>query len=275
MTDSVFLVDAYGEFSRSQLQIVWRDEHRPPHAELDALVADTWSRLRAECDSKGVCLFNGQLARYLRHYVEDGILVIEVGPSDYANFMCTNYINGHLVDKYGWGMFGNALGTSATLITSDGWCVYGRRSMRVACHSGYVHTFGGCIEPGERSEEGIFDGYSCILRELTEELGLGQRDIKELLCLGIIRDSTILQPELIFDARVDLTRDDIAGRIEPDGPNEEHDGIVVCRDERQLIVPFIKSTELIAPVAVGALCLHGRRSFGERWYRRIMRELGD
>ena len=40
----------------------------------------------------------------------------------------------------------NALGTSAVVVTADGYLALGRRSSRVANHPGYLHCFGGMLE---------------------------------------------------------------------------------------------------------------------------------
>jgi len=273
MADDVFMVDAYGEFSPSQVNIYWRDEPRRPHAELDALVARTWSDYKAQCDRNGVMLFNGYLARYLNHQVQQGELIIDAGPTDFANFIGTNYLNYHRVDEFGWHLFGNPLGISATLITSDGWLILGRRNQRVACHAGYVHTIGGGLELNEMNDNGKFDPFASLQRELNEELGIKQEDIKEIVCLGLIRDRQILQPEIIFDAHLNLSRDDLGGRINIEDPDEEHDAMVECRDDPKAIVPFIRTTRMMAPIAVGAICLHGQRCFGHQWYAHALNEI--
>ncbi len=261
----VFLIDVSGEFfTPEQMKIVWRDEVRAAHGVLDALIAETWARQSEVSRVRGTTLFNGRLARYLRHRVDSGIVTIEVGPTDYAAFIGTNYLHHARADEFGWELFSNPVGTSATLITADGWLVFGRRNERVACLPGYVHNFGGGLEADEKRPDGTFDGFASIRRELDEELGLKAGDIEQLVCLGLIRDAQIRQPELIFDAQVRLTRADLASRIGSD--DHEHAAIAACRDEPNAILPFLGNTERIAPVTVGSICLHGRRRFGPVWY---------
>jgi hypothetical protein len=95
----------------------------------------------------------------------------------------------------------------------------------------------------------------------------------QLLCLGLIRDPAIRQPELVFEGPLRLTRDEAAGRLNLSDPHQEHAALLACPDEPGAIVPFIRANTPITPVAVGALCLHGRRRFGEAWYDGAMREL--
>lgn len=266
MSEPVFLVEVFGEFSSSQVRVVWRDEPRPSHTALDALISETWARRRKECEQAGTMLFNGRLVRYLRHRIERGVVTIEAGPTDFREFIGTNWLNHARADEFGWELFSNPIGTSATLITSDGWLLYGRRSRQVACHAGYLHPFGGTLEPRDRRQDGSLDAFASILRELDEELGIRPDELEDLLCLGLIRDCRIRQPELVFDARARPTRSDIAGRLRTEDPDQEHVAVAACRDHPDAILPFIRSTRPISPVAVGALCLHGRRRFGNPWY---------
>ncbi|NLX23979.1 MAG: hypothetical protein GXY55_20190 [Phycisphaerae bacterium] len=265
MADVNFTVDAFGVFGPGRVRVVWRDEPRPTNAPLDALVDRTWAEALHEAERSGAVLFNGQLARYLRHRVQEEALYIEVGPTDYAQFMSTNYLNHARGDEFGWDLFSNPIGTTATLVTRDGWLLYGRRSKRVACHAGYVHTFGGGLEAGERNAAREFDVFGSVRRELAEELGLRAAEISSMVCLGLIRDATIRQPELIFDAHLTLTRAEVETRLVHDRQHE-HDAVAACRDEPDAVVPFVLAAGRIAPVAVGALCQHGRQRFGEDWY---------
>jgi hypothetical protein len=272
MPRPVFSVDAFGHFAPDQLRIVWHDEPRPPHLEIDAMVAEAWERSCAEARRDGRRLFNGRLVRLLRHRLTDGVLTLDVGPTDYANFLGTNYLNHDRGDQLGWEHFGNSIGTTATVITSDGWLLYGRRSDRVACHPGYIHTFGGGLEADERRSDGTLDAFASVCRELGEELIVQADEVIEVVCLGLIRDAWLRQPELIFDARLDLTRSELETRIAHDH-EQEHEAVVAVRAEPEAALPFLTTAVRIAPIAVGAVCLHGRRRFGEEWYASMMDEL--
>ncbi len=269
MAGPPFMVDVCGEFAEGQVVIRWRDEPRPPHAVLDQLIIDTWARLCRQSRIEGTWLYNGRMLRYLRHRLENGKLVIEAGPTDYAAFMATNYLNPHRAEEFGWENYSHPIGISATVITADGWLLYGRRNRQVACMAGYAHTFGGTIEHEEMLPDGTFDAFAGLRRELDEELGLKDDEIDRLICLGLIRDGRIRQPELIFDAHVRLSKSDIASRIHPGGPHEEHVEVLACRDNQESIPPFLQNTPQIAPVLAGAIMQHGRYCFGSSWYERV------
>lgn len=265
-----FLIDVYGQFSPGRLRIEWHDERRPPDPDLDALVARVWKEQTNASRRAGAVLFNGQLARYLRHRVADGILSIDVGPTDYANFLATNLLNHSRGQEWGWQLFSNPIGTSALPVTSDGFLLLGRRSERVAFHAGHVHAFGGGLEAGERRADNTIDAFASIRRELHEELALGPEDVREIRCMGLIRDAVIRQPELVFGVVLGLTREETAGRLDSDDPHQEHVAILACPDAPQAILPFIRSNPPVTPVAMGALCLHVRCHFGEASYSHIV-----
>lgn len=273
MADPLFLVDIFGEFTEGQVIIHWRDESRPLHPVLDQLITETWAKLRRQSRAKGTWLYNGRMVRYLRHQLENGRLVIEAGPTDYAAFMATNYLNPHRGQELGWENYSHPIGISATIASADGWLLYGRRNEHVACMAGYAHTFGGTIEHEEIRPDETFDPFASLRRELEEELGLKENEIERLVCLGLIRDGRIRQPELIFDAYVRLTKSDIANRVHPGDPHEEHVEVLACRDESDAILPFLRNTPRIAPVLVGAMMQHGRYCFGSSWYKQSKKYL--
>lgn len=273
MPEPVFIVDVFGQYMPEDVTVIWQDEQPIPDPRMQAMIDEEWAKLEADCRAKNAVLFNGKLLRHIRHETDDGRFTIHVGPTDYAAFMGTNFFNPHRADEFGWENYSNAIGTSATVITDDGWLLLGRRNERVACMAGYVHTFGGGLEPDDRRPDGTFDIFAAIRRELQEELSIGPDEIRELVCMGLIRDRSIRQPELIFNAYICSNREDVLGRLRHDDPHEEHESIVSCRDTPQAIVPFIRSTERIAPVAVGALCQHGRKHHGPQWYDAVLKEL--
>jgi 8-oxo-dGTP pyrophosphatase MutT (NUDIX family) len=267
--DLPFTIDAFGPFTSEQLSIRWSDAPRPTTPDLDARIADAWDRMFADCDRRGAMLFNGALIRYISHQCADGRLEVAAGPTNYRDFAGTNLLNGQLINDVGWDHFANPIGTTATVITSDGHLLYGRRNDRVAFHANHLHTIGGGLEDAERATDNTVDAFTSVCRELREELRLEESEIADLICLGLIHDLEIHQPELIFDASVALTRDQLFDRLDLNDAHQEHAAFEACADEPNAIAPFIQTAGLIAPVAVGALLLHGRHCWGDDWYHRI------
>lgn len=266
MPTSPFAVDAFGEFPPGRVQVHWADTPRPSTPELERLIDESWRQALVRAQETGAILFNGKLVRWLGQRVDGGILHIDAGPTDYRAFVGTNLYNRQRVGEFGRPRFSNPIGTTATIISRDGWLLYGRRSHRVAWHAGYVHTFGGALEAADIRPDGTIDAFAAVHRELGEELLLTDEHIVSTVCVGLIHDHEIWQPELLFDAEVRLSRDEVLGRLDHTDAHQEHTAIEYVRDEPDALLPFIHAAAPIAPVAIGAICLHGWRRWGRKWF---------
>ena len=274
MADSVpFELLAWGHFEPGRLFVRWFEEERPTTATLEALIAREWEVRSAEARQKDQILFNGRLARYLRHTTRDNCLTLDVGPTDYRAFVGTNLYNNHRVAEFGWERFANPVGTTGLLISSDGMLVLGRRNQRVAFHGGYLHTIGGSLEAIDRAGEGAMDGFAGVRRELAEEVGITEADVLDIECVGLARDTQILQPELLFEVRIGIAVAALAERLDADDPQQEHTGLEFCPDRPDAIAEFLNRSKPVAPVATAALLLHGRLAWGEGWYGTACRAL--
>ena len=273
MTELPFHILAAGRFAREQVRIDYSPAARPTVDDLERLIAAEWDKRLALAQAQGRVLFNGDLFRYLDHQMTDTTFTITVGPTCYRDFVGTNLYNHHRLAEFGWHTFANPVGTTATVLTADGRIVYGRRSSSVAYHANHVHTFGGTLEVADRAADGTIDAFDSVIRELFEELGLRRDELRDLVCVGLIRDTEIVQPEMLFETRIDLTEADLVARWQTAEARDEHDGLVGLDDTRDAIVPFIQSCGPIAPVAIGALLLHGRHRWGDDWYAQAKRQL--
>ena len=267
-----FVVQACGRFPAGRVEIAYEASARPTTAELDAAIATEWERQVALAKGTNRLLFNGELLRYVRHEVRAAsggeIFSLTVGPTNYRDFVGTNLYNKHRIAEFGWERFANPIGTTGTIISADNRICYGRRWSRGAYRANHVHTVGGALEEADRAADGTIDAFAAVARELEEELGLRREELRDFVCVGMIRDKEIHQPEMLFEARVDLTVDELRARWQTAEAEDEHDEIVSLANEPEAIAPFIESCGPIAPVAVGALFIHGRLSWGADWERR-------
>lgn len=257
-----FEILAEGRFGSDGVVVNYEPVARPTSEELERLIEAEWRVRTVEAQTAGRRLFNGELLRYVRHEVRDGRFCLTVGPTCYRDFLGSNLYHGSRVAEFGWERFANPVGTTATLVTRDGVLAFGRRSDRVAWHGGFVHTFGGALERVDLGPDGTVDAFAAVRRELAEEAALGPADIEDMVCVGMIRDREIHQPELLFEARLRLTLAEWLGRISSSDVGDEHLGIAALLDQPGVIEPFLRASGRVAPVAVGALVLHGRRGGG-------------
>lgn len=277
-----FFILMQGRFAADRVRVIHDPRARPTTPQLDALIETEWLPRLAEAQREHRLLFNGELLRYVGHRIIEGPqgavnqksqFELSVGPTCYRDFVGTNLYNNRRVAEFGWKSFSNPVGTTATLLTADGRICYGRRSMQVAFHAGYVHTFGGALEPGDRDAAGDIDVFDSVRRELHEEVGLLPHELESLICVGLIRDTEILQPELLFEATVPLTTADLIERWSKAEARDEHHELVDLPDDADAIMPFIRGCGKIAAVAVGALMLHGLHRWGQDWYDHAADEL--
>lgn len=274
-----FTIDATGRFPRRRIAQSWSLRERPTTPEIEAAIARSWlARQRSAAGSQCV-LFDGELARLVDFKATlqtDGSateLNLELAPTCYREFVGTNMENTALVLRENPDALANPLGTSSVVITSDGSLALGRRSDRVAHHAGFVHTFGGMLEAADRREEGGYDVFGSAIRELREELDLRDNEIIDIVATGIVRDRSLLQPELLFEAELRLTRDQLVQRFDPRLSDGEHTRIELLDDQAAAVASFLHDVGPIAPVAQAALLLYGRRRWGNEWYERTCRML--
>ena len=272
-----FVIDAAGRFPPDRVTVAYDDAERPSTPEMDAMIAAEWERQMALAQEHDRMLFNGPLLRYLSHGVEndaDGrpkLFRMTVGPTNYRDFVGTNLFHHDRLEAFGWERFSNPVGTTATLMTSDGLICYGRRSAKVSYHAQHVHTFGGAFEEADRLADGSIDPFASVAREITEELSIAPEELIDLVCVGLVRDKEIYQPELLFEASLSMTYAEVVTRWEAAEAMDEHDSLVSLADAPEAIVPFIRSCGPIAPVAVGALFLHGLLRWGQAWFDQAAR----
>ncbi len=256
----------FGRYKGDDVTTVWRDQPRRTTPEIEEAIAQTWDTESAAAVAQGRKLYNGEMARLIQLEARKGRLRFHLGPTCYRDFVGTNFNHASLVSRHGHDCFANPVGISATPITRDGFILYGRRNDRVMFHAGYLHTIGGSLEPPDRLPSGGYDLFGAAMRELCEELAVTPDEVEELVCTGIVRDTKIVQPEVLFDAELTLTRDEVLQRFDPNDPDQEHTGIEYCPDEPEDVLRFLKASEPVAPVCEGALMLHGRHAWSEEWY---------
>jgi len=269
-----FDIDAYGSFPPGHVLVDYTQQARPTTPAIELMINEAWERTRVECSQRNAICYDGFLVRWISHGICDGKLHITAGPTGFKDCVGTNYYNGHRVSDIGYDHFSNPIGSTATVISSDGWLIYGRRSQRVVYHAGYLHTFGGALEKADLQPDGQIDVFAAITRELSEELSLEPHEIESMICLGIIHDREIWQPELLFDVHVRLDADTIKARLTGEQALEEHQAIETLLDTPDAVVPFIRQAVPIAPVCVGAICLHGLCRWGQEWYKETRKSLG-
>ena len=261
-----YTILAAGRFAKEQLRIAWTEQPRETTPEIERLIAAEWERRLAQAKEQGQILFNGELARYVAHQVRGGGLHITVGPTDYREFLGTNLYNGRRVEELGWQRFGNPLGTTGLILSAEDMIVLGRRSHRVAYHGGYLHTIGGALEKRDITDPAAIDCFAALLRELGEELSITEAEVGSMECIGLVRDTEIFQPELLFEVRLAVSTGELQARLDQTDAEQEHVGLECCPNRPEVVVNFLRAARPVAPVATATVMMHGLLTWGEEWY---------
>ncbi len=238
----MFSVLAQGRWTPSQIATAHVPSSRPIIPEVELAIEDAW-RLAAR---PGVQLFDGPMCRLESFDASSNQLKLTFSPTSYKPFVGTNLKNPHFADLYGLTVLANPLGASVALSTADGFLLFGRRGGRVAYYPNRIHPFAGCLEPTEAD-----DVFAVVYRELTEEVNLQRSDLADVACLGIARDVSIRQAELVFSATTSLTRADVEARLDA----TEHDALwSVPLNDVALLDAAIRNP-LLTPVAAATLTM--------------------
>lgn len=265
-TAAPFVIEFIQRYTRDQLSQDWKAAPRPTTPAIEEAIALTWETELALAREGNRMLYNGDLVRLIAARASPTQLHLDLGPTCYRDFLGTNLHHAATVWRSGERFLADPLGISSTVMTSDGFLVLGRRGSRVMFHAGHLHTFGGLLEPSDRDADGRLDVFGAVIRELTEELGISKEEITDINVAGLVRDRIILQPELLFEANLRLSRAELIARFDPESPDQEHTGLEFVHDEPEAMVAFLRKSSLVTPVAVAAMLLHGRQVWGNDWY---------
>jgi 8-oxo-dGTP pyrophosphatase MutT (NUDIX family) len=258
-----------GSYRAPALRIRWSNRRRTPIPEVAHLIAETWTTARAEAARHGRDLFPGAMTRLRGWSAVDATLTLDLGPTDYREFVGTNLRHPELADRFGRASLANPLGVSVAVVTSDGHLIVQRRSEQVFEYPGFFHVCGGNVEPADvagRVAPGVF---ATVRRELDEEFGIAPGDVLDLICLGLAENRAILKPDLLVAASVALPADAFVSSRHP-----EFSALTVIEGAEALAAFLVEHATETSPAGLACLFAVGRHRYGEGWYEETMNNLG-
>ena len=260
-----FFLDAVGCFDQPHVQVDWKDEPRPSNADVERLIEQTWSVELARAAEEHRRLYNGPLCRMIRCQASESRLMLTLGPVTFKELVGTNFSQAYLRYLYGQEVLADPLGVSAAVVTSDQYILMGRRSQKVAFHANRIHPIGGMVEPSTPGT--VPNPFQTMRNELMEEINVPADHIKQLVCLGLVRDKHIVQPEMVFDIVVNVSAEQIKHRLRTAVDAEEHDELILIRNHPAAVVTFMEQHfSQLTPVALASLLLHGLKNYGSGWF---------
>jgi hypothetical protein len=244
---------ATGRWVPGSVRVSWTRGSRRTIPEVERLIERAWTEEKARLGDK---LFDGPMCRMERWTATPDFLGLEFSHTSYRPFLGTNLHNPSLADVHGADILANPVGVSIALETGDGWLLLGRRNDSVAYYPDRVHPFAGALEPADD-----LDVFGEVRRELDEELSLHGDAISDIVCVGLVEDLRLRQPELIFSARGRPMRTEIEATLD----RKEHHAVYAVRADAAEVANAIADPAL-TPVAVAALSLWGLARFGRDWF---------
>lgn len=261
----MFFIDVLGKFGRDQLDITWDSQPRQVSAALDAQFEETWQREMEQAVKRGAVLYNGELCRLIEFAAEGNRLSLKLGPTNFREFLGTNLVRAHLRYVHGPEVLANPVGVSTAVTTSDGFVLLGRRSQKVVFNAGKIHPIGGMLDPVPQG--GVPDPFASILQEMQTETSVAPDMIESIVCMGLVRDKRIVQPELVFDAKLNVDAATLRKMAASASDAHEHDNLMLLMDYPSSVITFMeKHDEVLTPVAMATLLLHGLRHWGSGWF---------
>ena len=156
-----------------------------------------------------------------------------------------------------WGVKAQVLAACCALECPEGFVIE-QRSARVAAAPGLWHIApSGSLQPPNTVLQ-------TVLCEAEEELGLGQGELSELRCLGLLYGEDTGVYQLACSARTSVPFSDIQARVRSGAWEQE--GLMLAPCDADDLPRWISEAALLTPGARAVLLAEGRRRWGIDWF---------
>lgn len=240
ISTSQYVVDHFGPWRAEQIRVAFDPVEFVPPADHSELIEQTYQAEQQSARDHGFEMFNGKLARLARSSGEPDRLDLVVQPTDFKTLLATNLV---LADRFAPAERADAMGVSSIIRSADSRLILGRRSQKVACNRGRIHTVGGALDWSPPSTDGASDGrwlFDQLAKELYEELTLQPEECREIRAMALLRDRRFYQPELVCITNITVRGDDLATRWRASG-EYEHADLWTCHDSAEAIAGAVVS----------------------------------
>ena len=99
----------------------------------------------------------------------------------------------------------NVLSAGCILVTSDNYLVFGKRSDKLVISPGKITIVSGMVDRNDVVDNKKADLFSCIKREIKEEVGVSSNEIHDLICIGLVNKSNNKGIFVPFFARLTIS----------------------------------------------------------------------
>jgi 8-oxo-dGTP pyrophosphatase MutT (NUDIX family) len=268
-----FAILANGFYRPDQLEITYNPSLRMPTSpSIQAWMDSFWEQKLAIAREHNIPLFDAPLFRFIEvRAKDDGTLHLVLGDTGYKEYVTTR------VPEFAQGLkreeLGNALSVCSVVETSDGYILLDKRQ-GVDVYVGRYHVIGGFFERDRDSTVTKKpDPFSAIRREIREETGILQSDIREQFCLGVVYDTATPHAEMCFLTCLAIPSTEIHNRIPEEDEIKQLEMLKVT--EAALREFLLKHHGNISATGEPNLLLYGGVRFGRAWYEEMLRNLTE
>ncbi len=266
-----FEIQAQGTYRPEQLEINYNPSLRMPvDSSIEAWMDALWEQKLAIAREQHIPLFDAPLFRLVEVEArDDGKLYLLLGDTDYKEYVTTR------VPEFAQGRkreeLSNALSVCSVVETSDGYILLDKRQ-GVDVYVGRYHVIGGFFERDlDSTVSKQPDPFAAIRREIREETGILQADIREQFCLGVVYDLATPHAEMCFLTHLFISKAGVQNR-EPE-ENEIKQLGVLRATESELRKFLVQNHGNISATGEPNLLMYGRARFGETWFEEMMDRL--
>lgn len=268
MLDFEFL--ARGCYTAEQLVIDYNPTHRVSFtAEMRTEMERAWQDTLVQAKEQDFPLFDGKLFRLM--YAEerdDKTLRVKLGDTSYKEYVATR--TPEFSQQLTRDELSNPLSVCSVIETLDGYILLEQRQ-GTDVHDGRFHVIGGFMERDKDSDNNkghAPDPFGAMNREMREETGIQERDIREQYCLGMVYDTLVPHPELCFVTRLNIPLTTLSKRKPED--NEVKELRMLRVTATTLKESILANHGNISPTGEAALILYGTWKFGAGWFEDVM-----
>ncbi|WXG47437.1 MAG: NUDIX hydrolase [Candidatus Atabeyarchaeum deiterrae] len=260
-----FMVLVDEVFNRERLMISYQNAEKKYPKEATKLIERIWLEKKAS----GIRLFDGKLFEVISYKTRDQILSLELQNTSYKYLVGTR--EAEFVSKFGSEMISNSLSVGAVVVSSDDCFVLGKRRSDLYFNPGKYSTIAGTMDPEKDFKGGNPDPFEAILRELFEEKGVEESNVRDALCLGLIYNIEYKQTYMPFYIKLGIS----CGALQNSSPREEEfERFIYVKADGNGVSDFLaKNLEQVSQTCQGNILMFGKRMFGIPWFKDILSRL--
>lgn len=264
-----FDILASGSFGEGQIKIIQNPQEQYPQEIAEAIEAVWELRNKARLEKGQKPMTATPQLKLKAVATNDGNLVMELTEGTYKDHIARQ-------DKVFRERFKDfdpkIIGTNIVVRTADNRLMIVQRGLDAATKPGAMSVVGGQWDIlKDCHEDGTWDPFKTITRELEEEAGIKREEIDKLQATGIIYNKAASNPSMIFYADTTLKEDQIRERV--------GDGEVLVKfipdDEKEIEHSILWWASSPSPSGASALALYGKEKFGQEWFSRINQRIQE